>query len=381
MGVRRRRIPALLLREFLRGPLAAVRVDGDSLGDRQYPAAEVLGMAEGGVGAESAEKRVLKCVFGTLSTEPGGEQAEDGIAIFRVEALEGRGPHGIHHRCKRRGTSNCETCSVRLAVVGHVEWVEFVRVSRLPTAGEIVHAEAFSEEAGGGGGVAAVRLAQLAGTADFFTALGRDELGRRAHDQLASQGVRLHVAWSDEPQRRAITFIDGRGERTITVIGERLVPRVSDALPWEALAAADGVYFTGGDADALRAARAARMLVATPRILETLKEASVALDALVGSGRDSGESYRRGDLDPPPKLYVATAGSDGGTADPGGDFPASPLAGPVVDTYGAGDSFAAGLTYALASGRSNDDALTFAARCGAAAITGQGAYGSPLTSF
>jgi ribokinase len=264
---------------------------------------------------------------------------------------------------------------VRLAVVGHVEWVEFVRVSRLPVPGEISPAESFFEQAAGGGSVAAVRLAHLAGRADFFTALGRDVLGERAHEQLSSHGVRVHAAWVNEPQRRAITFVDGDGERTITVIGERLVPRGSDPLPWNELAAFDGVYFTGGDVEALRAARAARVLVATPRVLETLREGAVELDALVGSARDPGESYRPGDLDPPPRLYVATAGADGGTADPGGPFPAAPLPAPLVDTYGAGDSFAAGLTYALAQGRPHDDALSFAARCGAAAITAPGAYG------
>ena len=41
---------------------------------------------------------------------------------------------------------------MRTAVVGHVEWVEFARVKRMPLSGEIVQAgEAWSEAAGGGG--------------------------------------------------------------------------------------------------------------------------------------------------------------------------------------------------------------------------------------
>ena len=39
---------------------------------------------------------------------------------------------------------------------------------------------------------------------------------------------------------------------------------------------------------------------------------------------------------------------------------------------GAGDSFAAGLTYALGAGLTGDDAIAFAARCGAGALTGRG---------
>jgi ribokinase len=140
----------------------------------------------------------------------------------------------------------------------------------------------------------------------------------------------------------------------------------------------DAVYFTGGDAGAVRLARAARVLVATPRALAVLREAGVELDALVGSGRDEGEVYRAGDLEPAPRLVVRTAGASGGVANPGGAFPAAPLPGPIVDAYGAGDSFAAGLTYALAQRWELQSVLAFAARCGAAALAGRGSFGGQL---
>jgi ribokinase len=54
-----------------------------------------------------------------------------------------------------------------------------------------------------------------------------------------------------------------------------------------------------------------------------------------------------------------------------------PLPGPPADTYGAGDSFAAGLTYGLGVGPA-EDALRLGARCGAAAITGRGPYEGQL---
>ena len=57
---------------------------------------------------------------------------------------------------------------------------------------------------------------------------------------------------------------------------------------------------------------------------------------------------------------------------PGGPYTAADPPGEVVDTYGAGDSFAAGLTYALGSGLEPNEALAFAARCGAAALAGRG---------
>lgn len=270
---------------------------------------------------------------------------------------------------------------MRVAVVGHVEWVDFVRVERLPAPGEIVHAiDAWAEPAGGGG-VAAVVLAALAGECTLFTALGDDALGRRSAAELRGHGVRVEAAVRPEPQRRALTHVDDTGERTITLLSHKLVPRKDDPLPWAELAEYDAVYFTGGDPAALRAARVARSLVATARELTTLVEAEVQLDALVRSGRDPGETYEEGWLDPPPRIAVATEGSEGGLVTEGGDvrrYAAADLPGPVSDMYGAGDSFAAGLTYGLGAGLSLQETLDLAARCAALALTRHGAYGGAL---
>jgi ribokinase len=54
--------------------------------------------------------------------------------------------------------------------------------------------------------------------------------------------------------------------------------------------------------------------------------------------------------------------------------------GAVVDTYGAGDSFAAGLTFGLGEGMGVEPALELAARCGAWCISGRGPYGNQLTA-
>src|SRR5438132_14235797 len=125
---------------------------------------------------------------------------------------------------------------MRVGVVGHVEWVEFLRVPHIPVLGEILHVGDTWSEPGGGGSVAAVQLVRLAGGSDFFTALGDDELGRLAAAELAALGVRVHVAWRSEPQRRGVVFVDDAGERTIVVIGNRLGPSGADALPWDELA-------------------------------------------------------------------------------------------------------------------------------------------------
>jgi ribokinase len=264
---------------------------------------------------------------------------------------------------------------MRAAVVGHVEWLEFVPVEEVPRPGDIVHADESWEQAAGGGSVAAVQLSKLADSVDFFTVLGNDEHGERARAELAARGITVHAATIDGPQRSGFVFLDDAGERTITTIGRKLHPRGhDDTLPWHELARCDCVYLCAGDADAVLNARRARVLVATARELATLRQASVELDALVSSGKDEAERYQTGQIDPEPRLVVTTSGALGGWAQPGGPYSAAPLPPDPADAYGAGDCFAAGLSFALAAGLEGLEALDFASRCGVGALAGPGVH-------
>jgi ribokinase len=273
----------------------------------------------------------------------------------------------------------------KVAVVGHVEWVQFARVSHVPRAGEVVSGDDLFEEPAGGGAVAAVQLARLAGEAMLITALGDDELGRRSIARLNELGVDVR-ATQRTATRRALTLVDETGERTITTLGPRLEPMRDDELPWDELERMDAVYFTAGDLGALRAARAARVLVASPRAGGTL-EHGVPLDALVLSSDDAGERRQAARAQDEAELVVSTEGDRGGTyrTRGGGSHrwdpappPALPAAAPA-DSYGCGDSFAAGLTFGLGAGDTVGAALTLAARCGAVCLTGRGPYRRQLT--
>ncbi len=272
---------------------------------------------------------------------------------------------------------------MRTAVVGHTEWIEFGHVDHVPVAGDIVHASGTWEEPGGGGAVAAVQLARLAGSCTFYTALGDDPWALWTKRDLAGLGVTIRAATRREPSRRAVVFVDPNGERTITTLGRRLEPTTADPLPWDDLAEVDAVYFTAGDAETLRAARRARVLVGTSRIMTLLAEADVALDAVVGSGRDASERYDPDALSTAPRLVVRTDGSRGGRFETAegraGAYEIAAPPGPVVDTYGAGDCFAAGLTYALGAGLEAEPAIALAARCGAWNVAGQGPYANQLS--
>lgn len=268
---------------------------------------------------------------------------------------------------------------MRVAVVGHVEWIWFGAVDRIPRPGDIAHATDDWEEPGGGGSVAAAQLAKLAGACDFFTALGNDDLGERSAKELAELGVTVHAAGRDDRTRRALTLVDPAGERTITTLGHRLAPTADDHLPWERLDDCDADYVTAGDAGAFRRARRARVMVVTTRVLDELLETDVVPDALVGSDRDPAEHVDLELLPWRPPLLVRTEGTSGGryetsSGETGRYEPVEISRGLAADAYGAGDSFAAGLTFALGSGMTVDGALAFAARCGAACASGRGPY-------
>jgi ribokinase len=271
--------------------------------------------------------------------------------------------------------------------VGHVEWVRFARVPHVPRAGEVMHAHDPFEEPAGGGAVAAVQLARLAGEAVLVTALGEDEYGARTAARLGEFGVHVWAARRTMPTRTAVTLADDDGERTITTFGPRLEPKLEDAgIPWGLLAEMDAVYFTAGDVSALRAARAARVLVSSPRAIDALAH-GVELDALVLSADDAVERREAVRAHEEARLVVTTEGVHGGSyrqrdGVSGRWDPAIPPAiapGEHGDSYGCGDSFAAGLTYGLGAGLPVPDALALAARCGAVCFTGQGPYRRQLT--
>jgi ribokinase len=264
----------------------------------------------------------------------------------------------------------------RVAVVGHIEWVDFVPVASFPVSGEVIHSIGAYARAAGGGCVVAAVLAELGAEVDFFCALGEDESGRAAALQLRERGINLHVAWrGGRATRRALTLLEPGGERTIVTIGERLQPRGADELEWDRLEAADGVYFTAGDPEALRRARAARTLVVSPRARSALEVEAIGFDAIVFSAGDADERDWAGRFAGRARLTVATEGRDGGrwNGESTGRWEAATPPGEPRDAYGCGDSFAAGFTFGLASGLSVSEAAAIGARRGALCLTRAGA--------
>src|SRR5207248_10123891 len=98
-----------------------------------------------------------------------------------------------------------------------------------------------------------------------------------------------------------------------------------------------------GDAVALRQARAAGVLVASPRGRSALADGP-GIDALIYSRDDGDEREWAQRLAGHVRLSVETRGPEGGVwrGESEGSWPAETLPGPPQDSYGCGDSFAAG---------------------------------------
>ena len=252
--------------------------------------------------------------------------------------------------------------NLNLAVVGHVEWINFLKVDQLPKPGVISHSEKSLEYPAGGGSIIAKTLSELTlNQIHFFTALGNDDYGDRCFKILSNMGIKLHVAWRDKPTRRGFSMIDSQGERAITVIGERLAPNYRDNLDWDILKKMDGIFITASDSEIFKMARSASILCTTPRVgINTINKSNVSLDGLIGSNLDPGEEFSFSELLVKPKYTIKTEGEKGGIIFPGGRYEALKNKNLKVDSYGCGDSFAAGILYGMASNWDIDKSLNLA---------------------
>lgn len=269
---------------------------------------------------------------------------------------------------------------VRVAVVGHVEHVTLGTVDTVPSSGDIAHLGSPQTFPGGGGGLAFSQLCRGDAELHLFTAIGDDEAGATVEAALRDTDAVLHLARRPQPHTRDVVMVDASGERTILVLGPPLHPEPEDPLPWELLERMDAVYFTAESSRLLRAARAAKRLIATARRKPVVDGSEVTLDAVLGSENDPREKSRRAQYALPPRAVVMTAGARGGTVET--ETGLHPFSAPSVEqvrgAYGAGDSFAGAFTYWLASGLDPVAASERAAEAGAAVVTSPSPYGAQI---
>ncbi len=252
--------------------------------------------------------------------------------------------------------------NLKFAVIGHIEWINFIEVDQLPQPGLISHSKRSLEYPAGGGSVIAKKLSELTNSkVHFYTALGHDFYGKQCLKILENMGIKLHVAWRDQPTRKGFSLTDSEGERSITIMGERLSPNHNDDLDWNTLNEMDGIFITAADKELLKKSRFAKTLCMTPRVgLNMINESGILLDGLIGSNLDPGEYFSLNELKLKPKYVIKTEGENGGIVFPGGRYKAIKNKKNNVDSYGCGDSFAAGILYGLSSKWNIEESLNLA---------------------
>ena len=290
-----------------------------------------------------------------------------------------------------------------IAVFGSINIDLTTYADRLPRPGETLHGERYAIGLGGKGCNQAVATSRLGAPTALIGRVGRDNFGDIALTELTKLGVPTEGIVVDPEVGTGIAVIgvDARAQNAITVIGganmaidtrdieqARKSLEAADMLLLQletpldaALAAADIVRANGGrvildpapaPAEGLAPDVLARVDIVTPNETETelltglrptnAEQAKTAAERIRANGA---------------AVAVIKLGAKGVYfQDSGHDGFVPPFKVASIDTVAAGDCFNGGLAYALAEGRPLEDAVRFAAACGALSTTKAGASAS-----
>jgi ribokinase len=286
-------------------------------------------------------------------------------------------------------------------VVGSINQDFVLQVERRPEPGETVTNAQLSKGNGGKGANQAAAAALLGADVTILGRVGDDGFGEPLVAALAGKGVdtSLIEAATDSSTGTAFITITPDGENAITVapganrsltvedvddasdsIGDARVLIVQMEVPPEVVLRAVEVASQQGT----------RALVNLAPPTEVPRELLKKLDPLVVNEHEAafllGEKVEglEGALSAAQELLalgpgsaVVTLGEDGAVFSDGEskEHLTSPEV-EVVDTTGAGDAFVGALAAKLAQEASLEDAVTYAVRAGAAAVTKEGAQGA-----
>ena len=286
-------------------------------------------------------------------------------------------------------------------VLGSINQDFVLKVERRPEPGETVTNAELSTHNGGKGANQAAAAALLGASVAFLGRVGDDEFGEPLVQALEEKGIdtTLIKPASGTPTGAAFITVTPDGENAITV-----APGANRSLtPGDVEAAADeiggaGVFVAQMEVPVqavLRAVEVAaekgtRALVNLAPTFEVPRELLEKLDPLVVNEHEAAFLLGRevegvkGALSAAPELLsagprsaVITIGENGAVLADGESvehLPAPEV--DVVDTTGAGDAFVGALATQLARGDSLREAVAYAVRAGAAAVTKEGAQGA-----
>ena len=286
-------------------------------------------------------------------------------------------------------------------VLGSINQDFVLKVERRPNPGETVTDAELSTHNGGKGANQAAAAALLGASVTFLGRVGDDEFGEPLVRALREKGIdtRLVERASGKSTGAAFITVTPDGENAITVApgaNRSLTPKdaeaASEAIGEARVLAAQMEIPVQTVLRALEVAakRGTRTLVNLAPVLEVPRELLEKLDPLVVNEHEAafllggGVEGVDGALSAAPELLslgprsavitVGAAGAAFADGESSGHVPAPEV--DVVDTTGAGDAFVGALAARLARDASLEEAVAYAVRAGAAAVTKEGAQGA-----
>jgi len=280
---------------------------------------------------------------------------------------------GVGRSGTGRGTAPFDVVGIGLNAIDYL-----CRIPRCPVPGEKLRMTGFARQGGGQVATALVALSRWGLRTTYVGNVGDDEHGRISLALLADEGIDLshaRIVSGASSQFAVILVQDDSGERTILWERDARIRIRAEDLPLAAIRAARAVLLDGHDVlPSVAAARAARD-AGVPVVLdaETVQEGTFdllgACDHIVASsgfverfapGLPPEEGVRRIHERFTPVTSSVTLGVRGAVGFDGERLHHRPaIRVKAADTTGAGDIFHAGFLFALLSGRSFPEILSF----------------------
>ncbi len=289
-------------------------------------------------------------------------------------------------------------------VIGSANMDMVIQSDRFPRPGETVLGNDFAMFPGGKGANQATACARLGGRVHFIGKMGKDVFRDDLTRSMERDGIDLDALLVDDEASTGVAFIsiDGSGENQITVVSGsnmRLRPDEIEAredlfrqaavvvlqleIPLETVEKAVELGRKHGATVILNPAPArelppsllAKVDILTPNEIEASLLAGLEVDSL-----DTAEEAARRLLEKGVGKIIVTLGDNGAllvTPDTRRHFPVQTVE--VVDTTAAGDAFSGALAFAVAEGRSIDDAIRLANAVATHTVTRLGAQASMPT--
>jgi len=288
-----------------------------------------------------------------------------------------------------------------IVVIGSSNTDMIVKSDHLPLPGETVLGGKFTTAPGGKGANQAVAAARLGGDVTFVAKVGADQFGDAAVSNYAKDGMdTTYVTRSAESASGiALILVDEKGENSISVASganaDLSIRDIDDAKaviqnaaivlmqlesPMETVLYAAKVAYEGGAKVVLNPAPAAPIPEEMYQYLDAVTPNETESEILTGvKVEDEASALKASEvfIGRGVKRVVITLGSKGAFVNDAGDsymVPARKVKG--VDTTAAGDTYNGAMCVALAEGKPLKEALEFATKASAIAVTRMGAQPS-----